>query len=111
MKAPKLEHTEATFLDDEQARHVLELLENEDIKWKTAMYLLIFSGMRRGELMGLEWSDIDFDNRVIHVKRTSQYVQHMGIITKSPKTETSFRTIKLSEMMFDLLREYKNLSS
>lgn len=107
MKAPKLEHTEAAFLDDEQARHVLELLENEEIKWKTAMYLLIFSGMRRGELMGLEWSDIDFDNRVIHVKRTSQYVQHMGIITKSPKTETSFRTIKLSEMMFDLLREYK----
>lgn len=63
--------------------------------------------MRRGELMGLEWSDIDFDNRVIHVKRTSQYVQYMGIITKSPKNETSVRTIKLSEMMFELLREYK----
>lgn len=107
MKAPKLEHTEAAFLDDEQAKHVLELLDKEDIKWKTAMYLLIFSGMRRGELLGLEWSDIDFDNRVIHIKRTSQYVQHMGIITKSPKNETSIRTIKLSEMMFDLLREYK----
>jgi len=107
MKAPKLEHTEAAFLDDEQAKHVLELLDKEDIKWKTAMYLLIFSGMRRGELMGLEWSDIDFENRVIHIKRTSQYVQHMGIITKSPKNETSIRTIKLSEMMFDLLREYK----
>ena len=107
MKAPKLEHHEAAFLDDEQAKRVLELLANEDIKWKTAMYLLIFSGMRRGELMGLEWSDIDFDNRVIHVKRTSQYVQYMGIITKSPKNETSVRTIKLSEMMFELLREYK----
>ncbi len=107
MKAPKLEHTEAAFLDDEQAKHVLELLDKEDIKWKTAMYLLIFSGMRRSELLGLEWSDIDFDNRVIHIKRTSQYVQHMGIITKSPKNETSIRTIKLSEMMFDLLREYK----
>ena len=57
--------------------------------------------------MGLEWSDIDFENRVIHIRRTSQYVQHMGIITKSPKNETSIRTIKLSEMMFDLLREYK----
>ena len=107
MKAPKLAHHEAAFLDDEQARRVLELMDREDIKWKTAMYLLIFSGMRRGELMGLEWSDIDFDNRVIHIKRTSQYVQNMGIITKSPKNETSVRTIKLSEMMFDLLREYK----
>lgn len=85
MKAPKLEHSEAAFLDDEQARHVLELLDEEPLKWKTAMYLLIFSGMRRGELLGLEWKDIDFDNRVIHIKRTSQYVQNMGIITKSPK--------------------------
>ena len=72
------------------------------------MYLLIFSGMRRGELMGLEWKDIDFENRVIHIRRTSQYVQNMGIITKSPKNETSIRTVKLSEMMFDLLREYKS---
>lgn len=82
MKAPKLDHKEAAFLDDEQARHVLELL-------------------------GLEWGDIDFENRVIHIRRTSQYVQHMGIITKSPKNDTSFRTIKLSEMMFDQLREYQ----
>lgn len=107
MKAPRLDHTEAAFLDDEQAKHVLELLDNEPIKWKTAMHLLIFSGMRRGELMGLEWSDIDFENRVIHIRRTSQYVQHMGIITKSPKNKTSYRTIKLSEFMFDLLREYR----
>lgn len=107
MKAPKQEHKEAAFLDDEQARHVLELLENEPIKWKTVMYLLIFSGVRRGELLGLEWSDIDFENKVIHIRRTSQYVQHMGIITKSPKNDTSIRTIKLSDMMFDLLREYR----
>ena len=80
MKAPKLDHSEAVFL--------------------------IFSGIRRGELMGLEWKDIDYDNRVIHIRRTSQYVQHMGIITKSPKNETSYRTIKLSEIVFDLLREY-----
>lgn len=107
MKAPKLEHSEADFLDDEQVKHVLELLDKEPIKWKTAMYLLIFSGIRRGELMGLEWQDIDFENRVIHIKRTGQYVQHMGIITKSPKNETSYRTVKLSSMMFDLLRDYQ----
>ena len=107
MKAPKLEHSEADFLDDEQVRYVLALLDKEPIKWKMAMYLLIFSGIRRGELMGLEWGDIDFENHVIHIKRTSQYVQHMGIITKSPKNETSYRTVKLSSMMFDLLRDYQ----
>ncbi len=55
MKAPKLDHKEAVFLDDEQAFHVLELLDREPLKWKVAMYLLIYSGVRRGELLGLEW--------------------------------------------------------
>ena len=68
MKAPKLDHSEAVFLDDIQLKKVIDCLENEPIKWKTAMYLLIFSGMRRGELLGLEWSDIDFENRIIHIK-------------------------------------------
>nr|WP_296572969.1 site-specific integrase [Ruminococcus sp.] len=107
MKAPKLEQSEAAFLDEEQARHVLELLNDEPLKWKVAMYLLMFSGVRRGELLGLEWKDIDFDKRIIHIKRTSQYVQHMGIITKSPKNATSYRTVKLPEFVFDLLREYQ----
>ena len=107
MKAPKLERKEAAFLDDEQVRHVLELLENEPIKWKTIMYLLIYSGIRRGELLGLEWKDIDFDKKVISIRRTSQAVDHMGIITKSPKNDTSYRTIKLSDTMLDQLREYQ----
>lgn len=108
MKAPKLERKEATFLDDKQIQTVLELLENEHIKWKTAMYLLIFSGMRRGELMGLEWNDIDFDNHVIHIRQTSQYVNGMGIITKSPKNYSSARVIKLSDNVFNLLEQYRN---
>ena len=108
MKAPKLERKEADFLDDEQVKIVLELLDNEPIKWKIALYLLIFSGMRRGELMGLEWNDIDFENHVIHIHNTSQYVQGMGIITKCPKNDTSHRTIKLSDMMFSLLEQYRD---
>lgn len=108
MKAPKLERKEAVFLDDKQVREVLELLDNEPLKWKLAMYLLIFGGMRRGELMGLEWSDIDFENHVIHIRQTSQYVKGMGIITKSPKNDSSERTIKLSEMVFKLLEQYRS---
>lgn len=107
MKAPKLEHKEAAFLDDQQVIQVLELLNQEPIKWKTALYLLIFSGMRRGELMGLEWYDIDFEHHVIHIHNTSQYVPGLGIITKCPKTDTSERTIKLTKNVFDVLKEYR----
>lgn len=106
--APKLEYKETNFLNDDEVRNVLELLEKENIKWKTAMYLLIYSGIRHGELMELEWSDVDFTNRVIHIRRTSQYVRSMGIVTKSLKNRTSFRTVKLSEMTFAVLQKYKD---
>jgi len=107
IKAPKVKRKEAVFLDNEQAELVLLKLKNEHIKWRTAIGLLIYSGMRRGELLGLEWQDIDFKNKVIHIYRTSQYIAGTGIITKDTKNVTSERTIKLPEAAFQLLAEYK----
>lgn len=64
-------------------------------------------GMRRGELLGLEWPDIDLDNRIVSITRTSQYIAGKGIITKEPKNETSTRVVKLSASAIDLLRQYR----
>ncbi len=97
---------EANYLEDYEAENVLSKLALEPIKWKVSTILLIYSGMRRGELMGLEWKDIDFNNHVIHICRTSQYVSSMGIITKDTKNSTSTRTIKLPPEAFTLLEEY-----
>jgi integrase len=69
--------------------------------------LFIYSGLRRGELCGLEWKDIDFENHLISVCRSSQYVPDKGIFTKETKTESSVRTIKLPNQAFDLLKEYR----
>lgn len=107
MKAPKVKRKEANFLDDKQLKEIIECLSKVHIKWQTAFYLLIYSGMRRGELMGLEWKDIDFENKVITIRRTSQYVSSMGIITKDTKNESSERTIKLPDDAFVILRNYK----
>ncbi len=106
-RAPRVLRKEAVFLEDYEASEVIAMLENEPIKWRAATTLLIYSGMRRGELMGLEWKDIDFENQVIHITRTSQYVHSMGIITKDTKNFASTRTIKLPEEAFILLREYR----
>ncbi len=69
--------------------------------------MLIYTGMRIGELNGLEWKDIDFDNEMIVIERTSQYVSGMGIITKDPKNKTSARVSKYPSMLFKLLKEYR----
>jgi integrase len=107
MHAPKSKPKEAAFLDEEQVTNVIALLEKEPIKWKTAILLLIYSGIRRGELMGLEWKDIDFTNKLIKISRTSQYVSKLGIITKDTKNTTSKRTILLPDNAFKLLKEYR----
>ena len=108
MDAPRVERTEAKYLDDEQARRLVELLMIEsDIRIKTCIMLGLYSGLRRGELCGLSWSDIDFERGIIHVRRQSQYQRRIGTVEVKTKNPSSQRAIKLPGIMFDVLHEYK----
>ena len=62
VETPKVERKEARYLDEYQAMELLNSLESEPLQYKTMITMLLYSGMRRGELCGLEWSDVDFDN-------------------------------------------------
>lgn len=62
--------------------------------------------MRRGELAGLEWKDVNFKDRTITIRRTSNYSKSYGLYTKEPKTENSIRTITVSEIVKNQLYEY-----
>lgn len=95
------------YLDDNQAKQFLEvLLSCKDIRIKTAFIILLFTGMRRGELAGLEWKDVKFKDRTIIIRRTSNYSKSCGLYTKEPKTESSIRTISISKIVSNLLYEY-----
>ena len=63
--------------------------------------------MRRGELLGLDWDDLDFKNQMVSIDKSLQYVAGKGVFTKCPKTKASVRTIKLSTKIFQILSEYK----
>ena len=86
--------------------NVLNLLEEEPIQYKTMITMLIMFGCRKGELCGLEWKDIDFTHGIIHIRRTSQYINRQ-IITKEPKTEKSKRDISMDPYSAKLLSEYR----
>lgn len=106
--APKVEHKEARFLTDEQARRFLDLLMAEsDIRVKTALTLLLFTGLRRGELLGLSWPDIDRGKRVVHVRRASQVQKKVGITEAPTKNESSMRNVKVSGFVLEMLAEYR----
>ena len=107
VQPPKLEQKEAAHLDTDQAAALLEALDNEPIQYKTMVEILLYTGVRKGELMGLEWRDIDFDRGLIQIVRSSQYIPGTGIITKSPKNKKSQRVIKISSSLIESLRVYR----
>lgn len=58
--------------------------------------VMLRTGMRRGEMQGLKYSDIDKKQNVIHVRRTLKYIEGKGYIEDTPKTRTSTRDIPLT---------------
>ena len=110
VQPPKAKKPKRRSYDDEQTKILLENLEQlsvEDTKYKVAIILTVFTGVRLGELMGLEWQDVDFKNGIICINRSSQYLSDIGIFTKVPKTECSIREIAIPEFIISLLEEYK----
>ena len=109
VQPPKARKPKRRSYDDEQTKILLEnleLLSSEDTKYKVAIILTVFTGVRLGELMGLEWQDVDFKNGIISINRSSQYLADMGVFTKVPKTESSIREIAIPEFIISLLEEY-----
>lgn len=107
VQPPKLEQKEAAHLEEDQAAALLDALEDEPIQYRTMVKLLLYTGLRKGELLGLEWRDIDFDKGLMQVLRSSQYIPGTGIITKEPKNKNSQRIIKISDSVITMLREYR----
>jgi integrase len=104
---PKVKRKQTNVYDEKQVQTLLEAVEQEDLKYKMIIILAVSTGMRQGELLGLEWKHIDLDNSTIHVCQTSQYLAGKGIITKSPKNETSIRSVSVPGSIITLLRQYK----
>ena len=95
------------YLDEVQAAHLLDLLDDEPIVYRTMITLLLHTGLRRGELCGLEWDDINFDLSLLDVQRTSLYLPEKGVFVDETKNSTSRRVLKLTPDAVQLLKRYR----
>lgn len=107
VEIPRSEHVDAEYLDEHEAAELLRLLQDEPVQFRTAVELLLYTGLRRGELCGLEWRDVDFEKSLLTICRTSQYLPGRGVFTDETKNKTSRRVIKLPASAIQLLREYR----
>ena len=104
---PKGSKKERKILSIQETEDFLKLLETAPLKLRTFFTLDIYSGYRRGELLGLEWKDVDFENNTIKVRRTSNYTAKKGIYTDTTKTKKSQRTQKYPQYVMDMLWELR----
>ena len=60
---PKMQEHEVNYFQPEQIQAIREALENEPLKWRVLVHLLLITGARRGEILGLKWDKVDFENK------------------------------------------------
>lgn len=101
---PRAKRKEARALDPRELRALMEAACESPIGgliWTAA-----FTGMRRGELLGLRWEDVDFENGVIHVRRNVTVVRGKLIVSE-PKTPKSRRAIPMLQPLADFLAQLR----
>ena len=101
---PKLEHKEMQTIPAEQLQAFLQEAKATGVY--EMYYIELATGLRRGELLGLKWQDIDWDNGVITVRR--QVARVNGEITEAPlKTKNSYRAVSISLQAIEVLKQQK----
>lgn len=101
---PKAKKVEFNVLTREQIQTVLE--HSKGKPYYNVVFLAIHTGMRRGEIFGLKWKDIDFKNNLLSIRRTLQRIKNKGYVLRdATKTDGSRRTIALTDSVIQLLKQ------
>ena len=107
MYKPQGEKKERPVADEETVQRLIAALETQSLKYEVYYKLILATGMRRGEACGLRWSDIDWRQRALHIRRNVVKLSRQPIMVKEPKTRAGVRVVYLSKDMCKLLRAWE----
>lgn len=110
MKRPKPRKDETpkkpVVYTESEVQYIYKCLDNESLKWKALVMFAIDSGCRRGEIIGLKWSEIDFKTGKVNICRNAQYTAGKGTYISTPKNHKN-RVIYLNRPVLTVLAEWK----
>ena len=107
VEAPRMKKKKVDAMTPEQAKTFFALADHCKPELRCMLYLLTTTGVRRGELVGLKWRDVDTSAAVLHVERGVAYTHKTGIVTSTPKTSSSIRDVPLMSATVDVVEAYR----
>lgn len=107
VNAPKKEKKPVDAMTKEQAARFFKLLPDCPLDFHCMLQLLLTTGIRRGECVGLKWSDINERESTIRIERSIACTPESGVVISTPKTVNSIRTIPVMLSTLTLLQQYK----
>lgn len=107
IEPPKKDTKEHSVYNEEQVKQLVQALKDEEPKWRAFMLLALDSQIRKGECVGLNWSDIDMERQTVSINRSCAYTTKDGQYLKAPKTSSGKRTIHVSPETLEALKAWK----
>lgn len=102
----------------DQVKKLVEALEDEPSFKNIGLLLTVYSGMRIGEVCAMQWQDVDFDERVVRVKKTIQRIciedESTGrlkteVLISTPKTKSSQREIPIIPKLYKIMKDFAKI--
>ncbi len=106
VQPPRHRQSDPVFYQPDEVTAILQALQTEPPLWRMLVILLLTSGCRRGEALGLTWEDVDFTYNRIHICRNLLYTIERGVYVDTPKTQNSVRWITLPASTMAELKNY-----
>lgn len=113
VRYPQRENKKIRIIDESTRDELEKILFRDHDRVSLGILISLFTGMRIGELCGLRWGDVDFENRTISVRRTVERISDIDPLSKrktkliicEPKTESSSRIIPIQYFLLERLRD------
>lgn len=102
---PRASRYTSQVIGKDQVHTLLEAAQGSRLE--TLLIVALATGMRRGELLALRWSDVDFEAKSLHVQRTVERVKKVGYVESEPKTNAGRRAIPLPQFVRSALKKHQ----
>lgn len=104
---PQAKKKDPNYFQPETVSAILEALESEPLKWRLITHLMLVTGCRRGEVMGLKWEKVDFETGKVKIDRELISTKSKGVYEDSTKT-SDMRILTLPKETMQLLKQHKH---